>query len=78
VEEVAAPLSPETFVDRINVPVFLAGAWQDQETGSHFAKRDAQGRFKELDEVARSLAADRLHAKAAVKSGHGDKGDRRK
>ena len=47
-------------------------------TGSHFAKRDAQGRFKELDEVARSLAADRLHAKAAVKSGHGDKGDRRK
>jgi predicted acyl esterase len=30
-------LAPESFVDDIAVPVFLAGAWQDQETGSHFA-----------------------------------------
>ncbi len=30
-------LAPETFVHDIDVPVFLAGAWQDQETGSHFA-----------------------------------------
>jgi predicted acyl esterase len=30
-------LSPVTFVDRINVPVFLAGAWQDEQTGPHFA-----------------------------------------
>ena len=30
-------LAPATFVHDINVPVFLAGAWQDQETGSHFA-----------------------------------------
>ena len=30
-------LAPATFVHDIDVPVFLAGAWQDQETGSHFA-----------------------------------------
>jgi predicted acyl esterase len=30
-------LAPTTFVDRINVPVFLAGAWQDEQTGGHFA-----------------------------------------
>lgn len=29
-------LAPRTFVDRINVPVFLAGAWQDDQTGGHF------------------------------------------
>ncbi len=30
-------LAPATFVHRIDVPVFIAGSWQDQETGSHFA-----------------------------------------
>jgi hypothetical protein len=35
-EEIAAPLSPSTFVDQINVPVFLAGAWQDEQTGGYF------------------------------------------
>lgn len=29
-------LSPTTFVDKINVPVFMAGAWQDEQTGGHF------------------------------------------
>ncbi|MBI4932655.1 MAG: CocE/NonD family hydrolase [Actinobacteria bacterium] len=29
-------LAPATFVDRIEVPVFLAGAWQDEQTGGHF------------------------------------------
>jgi predicted acyl esterase len=29
-------LAPATFVDRIQVPVFLAGSWQDEETGGHF------------------------------------------
>jgi hypothetical protein len=48
-------------------------------TGSHFAKRDARGRFKEMDNVGRSLAADRrTKAKRAVKSGHGDQGDRKR
>ena len=36
-DEVAAPLSPATFVDRINVPVFLSGSWQDEQTGPYFA-----------------------------------------
>ncbi|HEX9467444.1 MAG TPA: CocE/NonD family hydrolase [Acidimicrobiia bacterium] len=31
-------LAPATFVHGINVPVFLAGSWQDEETGSHFAE----------------------------------------
>ncbi|HEX5586116.1 MAG TPA: CocE/NonD family hydrolase, partial [Acidimicrobiia bacterium] len=30
--------SPDTFVDRIDVPVFIAGTWQDEETGAHFAE----------------------------------------
>lgn len=29
-------IAPVTFVDKINVPVFLAGAWQDEQTGGHF------------------------------------------
>jgi predicted acyl esterase len=33
---VGDPLAPITFVDKINVPVFLAGAWQDEQTGGHF------------------------------------------
>jgi hypothetical protein len=44
-----------------------------------FAKRTAKGRFKEMDERGRSLAADRRRkAKKTVKSGHGDQGDRRR
>jgi uncharacterized protein len=30
------PIAPRTFVDRINVPVFIAGAWQDEQTGGHW------------------------------------------
>ncbi len=33
---IADPLSPRTFVDRINVPVFMAGAFQDEQTGGRF------------------------------------------
>ncbi len=29
-------LAPRTFVDRIEVPVFIAGAWQDEQTGGRF------------------------------------------
>jgi uncharacterized protein len=32
----ADSLAPATFVHRIDVPVFLAGTWQDEETGGHF------------------------------------------
>ncbi len=42
-----------------------------------FAKQNAQGQFKEMDDVGRSLSADRRRtAKTSVKSGHGDQGDR--
>ena len=41
--------------------------------------RRAKGRFKESDDVGRSLAADRRRkAKKVSKSGQGDKGDRRR
>ncbi len=46
-------------------------------TGTFYAKRTSSGRFKEMDEVGRSLAADRrTRAKRTVRSGHGDQGDR--
>ena len=48
-------------------------------TTTFFAKRTARGRFKEMDEQGRSLAADRRQrAKRTTKSGHGDQGDRRR
>lgn len=34
--EMGDPLTPSMFVDKIDVPVFLAGAWQDEQTGGHF------------------------------------------
>jgi predicted acyl esterase len=33
---VGDPLSPSLFAHDIDVPVFLAGAWQDEQTGGHF------------------------------------------
>jgi hypothetical protein len=43
-----------------------------------FARRTSKGRFKELDERGRSLAADRRRkAKHRTTSGQGDRGDRR-
>jgi hypothetical protein len=42
-----------------------------------FGKRTAKGRFKEMDERGRSLAADRRRqAKSKSKRGYGDRGDR--
>ncbi|MGA1438778.1 MAG: CocE/NonD family hydrolase [Ilumatobacteraceae bacterium] len=35
-DDVAAEIAPRLFVDRINVPTFVAGAWQDEQTGGHF------------------------------------------
>jgi hypothetical protein len=48
-------------------------------TGSdkRFVRRGAAGKFKESDDVGKSLSADRRKkAKTKVKSGQGDKGDR--
>jgi predicted acyl esterase len=33
---IADVIAPTTFVDKIDVPVYLAGAWQDEQTGGHF------------------------------------------
>jgi predicted acyl esterase len=35
--EIVDPLNPSKFVDKIDIPVFLSGAWQDEQTGAHFA-----------------------------------------
>ena len=35
VPEVADPLSPVTFVNKINVPTFMACQWKDEQTGGH-------------------------------------------
>jgi len=50
-------------------------------TGSdkRYVRRDHTGRFKESDDVGRSLAQDRKRkAKTRSKPGQGDEGDRRK
>ena len=44
---------------------------------ARYVRRDEHGRFKESDDVGRSLAADRrVKAKNKSKSGEGDRGDR--
>jgi hypothetical protein len=43
-----------------------------------FVRRDEKGRFSESDDAGRSLAQDRKQsAKTTVKSGQGDRGDRK-
>ena len=43
-----------------------------------YVRRDGKGRFDEVDDVGRSLARDvKQHAKTVIKSGQGDKGDRK-
>ena len=50
----------------------------DTGTDKRYVRRDAKGRFKESDDVGRSLAQDvRKSAKTKVKSGQGDRGDRK-
>jgi|KBSMisStaDraftv2_1062788.scaffolds.fasta_scaffold334060_2 hypothetical protein len=49
----------------------------DTRTDKRFVRRSAPGRFKESDDVGKSLAVDRRkRAKRKVKSGQGDRGDR--
>ncbi len=50
----------------------------DTGTDKRYVRRDEKGRFKESDDVGRSLAADRRqHAKTVSKPGQGDRGDRK-
>jgi hypothetical protein len=51
----------------------------DTGTDKRYVRRGAKGRFKESDDVGKSLAQDRRrHAKTTVKAGQGDRGDRRR
>lgn len=44
-----------------------------------YVKRDAQGKFKESDDVSKSLSQDRKRvAKTTTKPGYGDRGDRKR
>jgi len=44
-----------------------------------YVRRDTEGKFKEVDDVGRSLSADRKRkAKTTAKPGQGDRGDRKK
>ena len=50
----------------------------DTGRDKRYVRRDAKGRFKEVENVGRSLAQDRRRkAKHASKPGQGDRGDRR-
>lgn len=45
---------------------------------ARYVRRDEAGKFKESDDVGKSLAADRrTKAKTKVPTGQGDKGDRK-
>jgi hypothetical protein len=49
----------------------------DTGTDKRYVRRGTKGRFKESDDVGKSLSADRRqHAKTKSKPGQGDKGDR--
>lgn len=49
----------------------------DTGTDKRYVRRDDHGRFKESDDVGRSLAQDqKREAKTKAKRGEGDKGDR--
>jgi hypothetical protein len=51
----------------------------DTGTDKQYVRRNKKGQFKESDDVGRSIAQDvRRKAKTVVKSGYGDKGDKRK
>ena len=49
----------------------------DTGTDKRFVRRDSHGRFKESDDVGRSLAQDQKRKAATkAKKGQGDRGDR--
>ena len=51
----------------------------DTGTDKRYVRRDGGGKFKESDDVGRSLASDRRRkAKTTTKSGQGDRGDRKR
>lgn len=59
----AGPLTPRELVERIDVPVFIAGAWQDEQTGARFATMLDE--FTGSEHVYASLV-NGLHTEAAA------------
>lgn len=50
----------------------------DTGTDKRYVRRDDQGRFKESDDVGKSLSQDRRRqAQHTAKAGQGDRGDRK-
>lgn len=51
----------------------------DTGTDKRYVRRDKEGKFKESDDVGKSLSQDvKRQAKTAAKPGQGDRGDRKK
>lgn len=51
----------------------------DTGTDARYVRRDDEGRFDEVDDVGRSLAADRRRQAGTVaEKGQGDRGDQKK
>jgi hypothetical protein len=51
----------------------------DTGRDKRYVRRDSEGKFKESDDVGRSLSQDRRRkAKRTVKAGQGDKGDQKR
>jgi hypothetical protein len=51
----------------------------DTGTDKRYVRRDAQGQFKESDDVGRSLSQDvKKSAKTKVPAGQGDRGDQKR
>ncbi len=49
----------------------------DTGVDKRYVRRDGEGKFRESDDVSRSLSQDRRRkSKTKVKPGYGDKGDR--
>ena len=82
-------LASGTFFARTKVEVCVAKKATRRSTSKRelidtgrnkmYAKRTAGGQFKEMDDVGRSLSADRRRkAKTSVASGQGDQGDRKR
>jgi hypothetical protein len=62
-----------------NEETLMAREAIDTGRDKRYVRRGKAGRFKESDDMGRSLAADRRKpAKRVVKSGEGDRGDQRK
>jgi hypothetical protein len=48
----------------------------DTGTDKRFVRRDEEGKFKESDDVGRSLAHQKRDSRTKPKRGEGDRGDR--